>query len=115
MSRRVDEQLEEQIASNLSGLSYFDSFASHREASTRLILDCRASTGEASRLCVLGAGNAFDLDLPLLLDRFAEVHLVDIDPRALARARARVVPSERARVLSHAPLDLSGMFEHIER
>ncbi|HEY6077886.1 MAG TPA: hypothetical protein VIW29_03745 [Polyangiaceae bacterium] len=115
MSLSVDVQHQAQIASNLSGLAHYDSFASHRDASTHLILQSGSSAGPGPRLCVLGAGNAFDLDLSALLGRFAELHLVDIDPSALERARARVAPSERARVLSHAPLDLSGMFEHIER
>lgn len=109
---RVEQQLEEQRASNASGLPHFDAFAVHRERSTRLLLDSQLG-GE--RLCVLGAGNAFDLDLDQLLERFAEVHLVDIDAEAVARARSRVPEGPRARLFAHAPLDLSGMFEHIER
>ena len=74
-----------------------------------------AAAGGGERLCVLGAGNAFDLELEELLTRFAEVHLVDIDAAAVARARERVPEPSRSRLLTHAPLDLSGMFQDIER
>jgi hypothetical protein len=105
---RVEEQFEEQRASNASGLPHFDAFRGHRENLTSLL-------GEGERLCVLGAGNAYDLELEQLLTRFAEVHLVDIDAEALARARMRVPEGPRARLFAHAPVDLSGMFHDIER
>lgn len=110
---RVAQQFEEQRASNASGLSYFDAFRGHRESMTRLIAESQRLGGD--RLCVLGAGNAYDLELEELLTRFAEVHLVDIDAEAVARARLRVPEGPRARLFAHAPLDVSGMFEHLER
>jgi hypothetical protein len=64
---------------------------------------------------VLGAGNAYDLDLDQLVARFDEVHLVDIDAQAVGRARARVSAEARARLFLHAPVDLSGMFHELER
>lgn len=110
---RVQQQFEEQRASNASGLPHFDTFSGHRAALSRVI----AGTGQAGgeRLCVLGAGNAYDLELEQLLLQFAEVHLVDIDSDAVARARERVPEGPRSRLLAHAPLDLSGMFQDIER
>jgi hypothetical protein len=110
---RVDEELAEQQASNTSGLSHFDDFRGHREQLTSLIRKTKPLGGE--RLCVLGAGNAYDLQLEELLVSFREVHLVDIDSAAVARARERVEPGERARLFAHAPLDLSGMFRDLER
>jgi SAM-dependent methyltransferase len=114
---RVDEQFEEQRASNASGLPHFDAFRGHREQLTRLIegSGVRAQGSGGERLCVLGAGNAYDLELEELLTRFAEVHLVDIDADAVGRARARVPEGPRARLFVHAPIDLSGMFQDIER
>lgn len=110
---RVEEQFEDQRASNQSGLPHFDAFRGHREALTRVLSG--SGPGGSERLCVLGAGNAYDLELEQLLTQFAEVHLVDIDAAAVARARARVPEGPRSRLLAHAPLDLSGMFQDIER
>jgi len=110
---RVDKQFEEQRASNASGLPHFDTFSGHRTALSRVLAGAGQAGGE--RLCVLGAGNAYDLDLEQLLLQFAEVHLVDIDRDAVARARERVPEGPRSRLLAHAPLDLSGMFQDIER
>lgn len=116
---RVDEQFEEQRASNESGLPHFDAFREHRQQQTQLIerqLDALApEIARAARLCVLGAGNCYDLELPQLLTRVAEVHLVDIDRAALEGARARLPEALRPRVIAHAPIDLSGWFEHLER
>lgn len=85
----------------------------HRERLTQAILE-RAPAGEAGRLCLLGAGNANDVDLTRLARAFAEIHLVDIDREAITRARGRLSMSDQARLVLHAPVDLSGMFEEIE-
>jgi SAM-dependent methyltransferase len=107
---RVHEQFEEQRASNESGLPYFEAFSAHRQQLSSLILQ-----STAGRVGVLGAGNAYDLDLDALLGRFAEVHLVDIDAAALERARGRVPEAERARLFTHGPVDASGLFHDLER
>jgi hypothetical protein len=111
---RVDEELAEQRVSNSSGLPHYDDFRGHREQLTALLRRTKP-TAQGERLCVLGAGNAYDLELEELLATFSEVHLVDIDSAALARARERVEPGARARLFAHAPLDLSGMFRDLER
>jgi hypothetical protein len=61
------------------------------------------------RLCVLGAGNCNDLDLERLSEIFAEIHLVDVDGKALARAVARQPASVRPRLHRHGGVDLSGL------
>jgi hypothetical protein len=104
--------IDEQRAANLSALPYFDSFASHRERLTALI--DRHAPAAPSRLCILGAGNAYDLDLARLATTWREIHLVDIDDAALGRAYARQSPATRARLFLHAPIDLSGLFERID-
>ena len=61
------------------------------------------------RLCILGAGKCNDVDLEQLSQVFAEIHLVDIDPAAVAAATARQAPRVRARLQPHAPVDLAGL------
>jgi hypothetical protein len=81
-------------------------YAAHRARLTEAVL---ASAGKRpGRLCVLGSGNCNDLDLAALAEVFAEVHLVDIDRKALARAVARQPAPVRARLHRHE-VDLSGL------
>jgi hypothetical protein len=105
--------LDRQVAANRSGAGHETHFAGHRVRLTRAILD-RAPAGDGGRLCLLGAGNANDVDLEALAARFAEVHLVDLDADAVAGARARVSEGRRARVIVQAPVDLSGLFPQLE-
>src|SRR4051794_12076016 len=88
----------------------WERYQTHRQRVTAEIL---ALPGE--RLCLLGAGNANDLDLEALAERFAEIHLVDIDPGALSRATGRQPSAVRARLRSHAPVDLSGLYQQLDR
>jgi hypothetical protein len=85
-------------------------YAGHRAHVTTL-------AAEASRggdLCVLGAGNGSDLDLPALAARFAAIHLVDIDGEALARCRAGAPPALRDRLVLHEGVDLSGFTDRLD-
>jgi hypothetical protein len=105
--------VEEQREANQSTLAWFGEYANHRERLTRLIVE---GVPEASglRLCVLGAGNCYDLDLGALVAHFSEIHLVDIDAEALEAARARQAPEITEKLVLHAPVDLSGMFAKLE-
>src|SRR4051812_19957276 len=113
MPGRVAAAVAAQIASNASAIGHEASFAEHRARLTREIAE-RAPAGGAGRLCLLGAGNANDVDLDALAAAYREVHLVDIDGEALERARARVVAGLQARVVLHAPVDASGLFDRLD-
>jgi hypothetical protein len=109
----VAAQIQEQKESNSSAIPHFDAFAGHRARLTEVAL--AGSTAEAKhRLCVLGAGNCYDLDLARLAAVYREIHLVDIDPGALLRAQGRVALPLRDRIFRHAPVDLSGLFDKLE-
>jgi hypothetical protein len=104
-------QIEEQLSTNRSAIEHFAAFAPHRERLTRALCDHAAPE---ARLCVLGAGNCYDLDLAELTRHFREVHLVDLDSAALARASTRLDGPARDRLVCHAPVDLSGALERID-
>ena len=103
----------EQVESNRSSINQADSFAEHRTRLTQEIV-ARAPADGSGRLCLLGAGNAHDVDLAALAARFAHIHLVDIDAEAVERALSRVPAPERARLTASAPLDVSGVFDKLE-
>jgi hypothetical protein len=96
---------------NREGRDFWERYAGHRERLTAEILALAPSGG---RLCLLGAGNTNDVDLPALTERFTEVHLVDIDPAALSRAGNRQSPAVRTRLRNHAPVDLSGVYQQLD-
>jgi hypothetical protein len=94
---------------NLSTRSHWEHFAAHRAQVEQLLLpDCSPPAG---RLCVLGAGNCNDLDLPRLAERFDEIHLVDLDPMAVAQAVRRQGLESSSKIKVHAPVDLTGIAE----
>jgi hypothetical protein len=89
---------------------HYRAFASHRKRVTDIV--CARAAGP--RLCVFGAGNAWDLDLGKLLTSFEAVHLVDIDREALERARARAPSELRERLVLHGDVDLTGLLERLD-
>lgn len=56
---------------------------------------------------MLGAGNSNDLDLPRILDTYAEVHLVDIDEQALAEGVARQQVESATGLVLHGGVDVT--------
>ncbi|MDB5320971.1 MAG: hypothetical protein JWN40_2602 [Phycisphaerales bacterium] len=96
---------DEQSRMNDSTRGQWDWYASHRRQIERLIVP----EARGGRICVLGAGNCNDLDLKWLVEAYAEVHLVDIDPSALERAAGRQAVAGHARLRLHAPVDLTGI------
>src|SRR5436190_4060331 len=107
------DQASEQAQANLSALAHFSSFSGHRQRLTELALS--AAPQQGGTLCVLGAGNCFDLDLDALARCYHALHLVDLDADALAGAFARQAPETRARLVLHGGLDLSGFLDRIDR
>jgi hypothetical protein len=87
-----------------------DLYAPHRDRLGRLVRAVQRGEG----LCVLGAGNCDDLDLPALARDFGEVHLVDLDGAALAQALEALPAPARARIVTHPGLDLSGTLERLD-
>jgi hypothetical protein len=88
-----------------------DRYRPHRDRLGRLLRAVQRGPG----LCVLGAGNCDDLDLPGLVREFGEVHLCDLDGQALAGAVARVTGPARERITTQGGLDLSGAVALIDR
>jgi len=98
---------------NASSHNQWDGFEAHRVRVARVIQQSRATSTD--RLCILGAGNCNDLDLPLLLKDLSEVVLVDLDAEALQRG-VRKQGSElgpHLRVISG--LDLTGMLDRVSK
>jgi hypothetical protein len=105
----IDFLLERERFRNSSTRTAFDGYAWHRAQQMALV----AGWG-GERIAVLGAGNCNDLDLATLADAFQEIHLFDIDARALAGAFGR--QSERVKRVCHLhERDLTGVASLIER
>src|SRR5690349_17998645 len=98
----ASDALELQRALNRETSPSWQAFAAHRQQLTRLL----AGRATGLRLCVLGAGNANDLDIEQLRSRFSEITLVDLDAEALARATARQSAEARKVLRVSPPLDL---------
>ncbi|HEX8915774.1 MAG TPA: hypothetical protein VF796_25695 [Humisphaera sp.] len=92
-----------QASYNRSTRDHWDHFAQHRRRVTEMLVpadDPLGAAAAAGRLCVLGAGNCNDLELPRLLEAFDRVTLVDIDRDAPAAA------VDRQGVAGHPRLDV---------
>ena len=106
--RSVDFLLERERWRNSSTRTAFDHYAHHRAQQMALVAGW---SGE--RLAILGAGNCNDLDLAALSDAFHEIHLFDIDARALAGAFER--QSEHVKRVCHLhECDLTGVASLLE-
>jgi hypothetical protein len=93
--------------------------AHHRRNVTERIV----SLAHGGRLCVLGAGNSNDLDLPRLATVFDQIHLYDIDGEALSRGLARQFETggntrraaeQRATIHLHPGVDLTGIWDDLD-
>ena len=81
--RGMHENLLEQIDHNRQSRELGDSYQSHREHLTSLILKNCPIEG---RVAVLGAGNCNDLNLQQLAQHCSLIELIDLDESALDHA-----------------------------
>ncbi|QOV89839.1 hypothetical protein [Humisphaera borealis] len=95
-----------QATYNRSTRDHWDHFADHRRQVTDLLAPGQLVTG--GRLCVLGAGNCNDLELPHLLSIFDRITLVDIDAAALTAAAQRQNVESHERLVLRGGVDLTG-------
>jgi hypothetical protein len=96
-----------QVAMNATSRDQWDTFSEHRKLLTPALI--RNAKPGRSRLCILGAGNANDLDLTALLAAHREVHLVDIDSDALSRGAEKQGVAKHPRLRLHGGLDTTAM------
>lgn len=98
---------------NRSVAGHWELFETHRRRVTELILSLAPSTDAV--LCVVGAGNCNDLDLDLLLDVSAEIHLIDVDTDALANGADRQGMGGSPRLRLHGGHDVTGILGRLAR
>jgi len=91
----------------MAGADDWTLYAEHRAHLTAVLLGSTSKVG--GKLCLLGAGHCNDVDLERLAATFAEIHLVDIDSKALDEAKARQSPEVRSRLVTHGNVDLAGL------
>ncbi|MCG8649359.1 MAG: hypothetical protein MI861_05980 [Pirellulales bacterium] len=70
-------------------------------------------TGSQDSLCLLGAGNANDVDLQQLVAQFGRIDLIDLDDAALQRAVDTLPAEVRPSVDCLGGVDLTGIFDSI--
>ena len=102
---------DEQKRQNLSTKQQWSFYNSHRQSLERLIVPDH----HHGKICVFGAGNCNDLDLQWLTSVYQQVHLVDLDLAAISAAVERQKIADPSRVQLHAPVDLTGIAEHVAR
>src|SRR5271155_2717787 len=88
----------------------WEAFGHHRHVITQLLVSAIPWSG---RLCVLGAGNSNDLDLGVLRAAYHEVHLVDLDPYALAHGVKHQDCEGAPAVFRHGGMDVTGVLDDI--
>ncbi len=96
---------------NLNVDDQFHDSLNHRSTVTEELL--RGLSEQSGRLCVLGAGNCHDIDLPKLTQHFREIHLVDLDTDALNRAMVRQNVADSPSIYTHGETDLTGVWDQM--
>jgi hypothetical protein len=102
-----------QVQWNEQSSSKWNVFSSHRLKVSGL-LESKHCLG-SDRVCILGAGNCNDLDLPLIANLFYEVHLVDLDDQALSRGLSTQCLKDCRKIYPHGNIEITGTFDFLER
>jgi hypothetical protein len=103
--RPMKDWLAEQSRRNRESLGAWQSFAGHRRRVTDL-LSAAAEGRVGPSLCLLGAGNCNDVELPALLGRYERIHLVDWDALALRAGVERQTLADHPGIICHGEVDL---------
>lgn len=98
---------DEQVRRNLASRNAWALYTRHRRNVTNLI--CEAAPAVSCKMCILGAGNCNDLDLPQLVDKSHEIHLVDLDAEALRWGLRQQGLEGRSEFILHGDVDVSGI------
>lgn len=107
--------INDQKAANKQSLKFAEYFESHKKTLTEQIRFHQSSgvdsgshaDTESLRICILGAGNCYDVDLEELAEVYNEIHLVDIDKNAIEGARSRLKKSLHHKIFLHGGVDIS--------
>ena len=105
--------VEEHRRRNQTTRDRWETMTPHRERVMRLIGEARRGAGGS--LCVLGAGNANDIDLVSLAGEFERIALVDLDEQSLERAVERVPEADRGRIELLGAIDLTGILPSLTK
>jgi hypothetical protein len=97
---------------NRASAGGWDAFHEHRERLTGLL---DAEGGADQRLALIGAGNCNDVDLDRLAPRWQTIHLIDLDSEAVTRGVSRQSAAVQAKLVVHAPIDVSGVYDDLPR
>lgn len=101
----IDKVIKDQIEYNLKSFDGWEIYHSHRQKILEIIVS--KSICSSDRLCILGAGNCNDLDLNILVNKFREVHLVDLDNQALQNGISRQNLNNCSNLYIHGKIDLT--------
>lgn len=91
----------------------FAAFAPHRARVLHLLETLAATTPTPNSLCILGAGNCNDLDLPRLTALWSRLRLIDIDLEAMRSGLTHQLGASVPPHLELTTCDLTGALEHL--
>ncbi|MEM9720507.1 MAG: hypothetical protein AAGA10_14700 [Bacteroidota bacterium] len=100
-------------SNNFQTRTSWNLYASHRKEVMELISAHQKTPNDT--LCLLGAGNCNDVDLPSLLSSFSGVELFDLDKEAIEFALENQQVQGKPGIALHTGIDFSGIIPQLER